>query len=104
MTLPDDSVMSLLLAVVTGEPIAPADGVLTVTLPARDGSAHVVTNVDAQLDALEARGWVVIGDDRPEATEQGLYSLELWIRRKFKLKVVARSLQMTPARKGKVTA
>lgn len=85
MTLPTDEVMSLLLAVVTGQEIAPVDGVLTVALPTRDGSTHVITNVDAELDALEARGWVVIGDERPEATEQGCYALRLWLKRRFRI-------------------
>lgn len=94
MDFPGDETMLLLLAIQTGEPLAPHGDGLAMTLPHRADGEEVVEGVDADLDALEARGWVSVETDQPTLTEQGRYALGLWFKRRRKVRIDVNTLRM----------
>jgi hypothetical protein len=75
--VPDDDMMLLLAGVWAGGDLEPRGAELVLRNPRRNAERTVDP---AHLDALESRGWVVIGAEFAEVTAAGEYWLRKWFR------------------------
>jgi hypothetical protein len=77
---PGDCAFLLMLAIHGGSEI----GVDGTDLYLDVGDAGRMPVPPETLDALEDRWWVTIGDDGTALTEQGLFALKKWMRKRIK--------------------
>lgn len=74
---PPDSAMALLASIHIGNGVGVDRGELVIPDPT--GAPVLLRHDPADLDALESRGWLVIGDDAARATDRGVYWLRRWL-------------------------
>lgn len=78
--------MALLVSIHTGNGVGVDRGELVIPDPT--GAPVLLVHDPADLDALESRGWLAIGDE-VRATERGVYWLRRWAQAKPELRRVA---------------
>lgn len=84
---PPDSAMALLASIHIGNGVGVDCGELVIPDPT--GAPMLLRHDPADLDALESRGWIAIGDDAARATDRGVYWLRRWAQAKPELRRVA---------------
>lgn len=96
MTYPPDGTMCLLCGLWVGGELVVRDGRLWLE---SDGLGEPLPVTGEALDELETRGWVVITEAGPDATEAGGYWLRRWFTARGK-RTVAKNVRT--ARRGSV--